>query len=145
MEQQSTSQALLELYQVSSWWELLFVSLVVLLIVTQIWDKVVCKGKSGFLIDSVISASIGLFILFLVWRDWIKSIMVACALILLSSAWKDFQLFVMRKIANYSRKHIVEPYKYEDDIKQRKIISVYRNAIFKNWHLKQFPYRVRRR
>lgn len=145
MEQQSASQALWELYQISSWWELLFIGSIVLLIITQIWDKVVCKGKSGFLIDSVISTSIGLFILFLVWRDWVKSIFVGCALILLSSAWKDFQIFVMRKITNYSRKNVVKSYKYDDDVKQRKTFSTYRNNSFKNRHLKQFPFCVKRK
>ena len=145
MEQQSTSQALLELYQISSWWELLFVGSIVLLIVTQIWDKVVCKGKSGFLIDSVISTSIGLFILFLVWRDWIKSIIVACALILLSSAWKDFQIFVIRKIANYSRKNVIKRDKHDNYVKYRIIVTSYKNNFFKNRHLKHFPFCVRRR
>ena len=145
MEQQSTSQALLELYQISSWWELLFVGSIVLLIVTQIWDKVVCKGKSGFLIDSVISTSIGLFILFLVWRDWIKSIIVSCALILLSSAWKDFQIFVIRKIANYSRKNVIKRDKHDNYVKYRIIVTSYKNNIFKNRHLKHFPFCVRRR
>ena len=120
-------------------------ALLILLVVLQVWDKVVCKTKTGFLIDSIISISIGVLLLFLVWKDWVKSIIVACALILFSSAWKDFQIFVMRKIANYSRKNAIKPDKHYGNIKNRIIVTSYKNNFFKNRHLKHFPFCVRRR
>lgn len=120
-------------------------ALLILLIVLQIWDKVVCKTKTGFLIDSIISISIGVLLLFLVWKDWVKSIIVACALILFSSAWKDFQIFVIRKITNYSRKNAIKGDKHYGDIKDRIIFTSYKNNFFKNRHFQKFPFRVRRR
>lgn len=119
--------------------------LLILLVIAQIWDKVVCKTKTGFLIDSIISISIGVLLLFLVWKDWVKSIIVACALILFSSAWKDFQIFVIRKIANYSRKNAVKPDKHDYQVKYRVKITTYRNSSFKDQHLKRFPCRTWRR